>query len=195
MQLSDAIKSLVRVFDDNSLVISIFGQISEELYNLGDSERYFYMRGGMGLASSMALGVSITAPGKKVFALDGDGSIIMNIGSLASIAHYNPKNFYHIIIDNHVHGSIGGYNTFSAYTLNLAKAARGFGIESVFETSEKDMLDKHLKAIIKKDGPHIVVIETEFAKSSGKGHATRMNYVKERFMHSINSENPNLPDI
>ncbi|MEM3193044.1 MAG: thiamine pyrophosphate-dependent enzyme [Candidatus Parvarchaeota archaeon] len=195
MKLNDAINSLVNFFDDNSLVVCIFGQVSDELYKSGDSSKYFYMRGGMGLASSIALGVAITTPKKKVFALDGDGSLIMNIGSLASIAHYRPKNLYHIIIDNHVHGSVGGYDTFTASTLNLASVIKGFGIASVFETADKDQLDEHLKRIIKMDGPHAVVIKTEFEKSPGKGHATRMNYVKERFMYSINPENPNLPDI
>lgn len=195
MKLGEAIRSVVSVLDDDSLVVSIFGQISDELYNSGDNSKYFYMRGGMGLASSIALGIAITTPKKKVFAIDGDGSLIMNIGTLASIAHYKPKNLYHIIIDNHVHGSIGGYDTFASSTLNLAAVIKGFGIASVFETGNKNDLDEHLMYIIGMDGPHAVIINTKFEKSSGKGHATRMNYIKERFMHFIDPENPNLPDI
>lgn len=195
MKLNEAIESVVSILDDDSLVVSIFGQVSDELYNSGDNSKYFYMRGGMGLASSIALGIAITTPKKKVFALDGDGSVIMNIGTMASIAHYKPKNLYHIIIDNHVHGSIGGYDTFTSSTLNLAGVIKGFGIASVFETGIKNDLDEHLMHILKIDGPHAVIINTKFEKSSGKGHATRMNYIKERFMHFIDPENRNLPDI
>lgn len=195
MKLSEAIESIVSILDNDSLVVSIFGQVSDELYKSGDNSKYFYMRGGMGLASSIALGVAVTTPNKKVFALDGDGSLIMNLGSLASIAHYRPKNLYHIIIDNHVHGSIGGYETFTALSLNLAAVIKGFGITSVFETSDRNKLDEHLRQILEMDGPHAVIANTEFTKTSGKGHATRMNYIKERFMHSINAENPNLPDV
>lgn len=195
MKLSETINSVIKVLSDDSLVISIFGQISDELYKSGDSERYFYMRGGMGLASSIGIGVAMAVPDRNIFVLDGDGSLIMNIGTLATIAHYKPKNLYHIIIDNQTHGSIGGYETFTASSLKLAEVIKGFGIVSVHETFDRNTLDGILSRIIKENGPHEVVIKTEFEKSPGMGHATRMNYIKERFMKAINVNNPNLPDI
>lgn len=195
MKTEDVIKCIVDVLDDNSLVISIFGQVSDELYNSGDSAKYFYMRGGMGMASSIGMGIALARPEKKVFVLDGDGSLIMNIGSLASISHYKPANLYHVIINNRVHGSIGGYPTFASDTLNFKKVIEGFGIKSVFETSENDLLNNYIKSILKSNGPHEIIADTEFESSPGKGHATRMGYIKERFMKNIDEKNPNLPDV
>ena len=65
MKTEDVIKCIVDVLDDNSLVISIFGQVSDELYNSGDSAKYFYMRGGMGMASSIGMGIALARPEKK----------------------------------------------------------------------------------------------------------------------------------
>ena len=174
MKLSEAIDAIVRVLDENSLVIAIFGDISAELYKHGDSDRYFHLRGGMGLASSIGLGIAIARPEKKVFVLDGDGSLLMNLGTLATIAHYKPRNLYHIIINNKVLGSVGGYPTFTAFGLDLEKVIRGFGIKSVTTISDKHVLENYLRRIMNEDGPHEIVVEVEYEKSKGIGAATRL---------------------
>jgi thiamine pyrophosphate-dependent acetolactate synthase large subunit-like protein len=195
MRIAETIEAIMQSLDKDTLYISIFGEISEEIYKRGDRDSIFYMRGGMGLASSIGLGVSLGKPGRKVAVIDGDGSLIMNIGTLATIKHYAPQNFIHIVIDNKVHGSIGGYLTFSSSTLNFENVGHGFGLSSVKTVGTIKDLSFHLKSISSIPGPHFIIAQVEFEPSEGKGHAVRLNHIKERFMKSIEPNNINLTDI
>ena len=97
----------------NKPIIAANGYISRDLFNVRDKENNFYMIGSMGLASSIGLGVAIKNPKKRIFIFDGDGNILMNLGSLVTIGSIQPRNFIHIIFDNHVHESTGGQPTTS----------------------------------------------------------------------------------
>ena len=92
------------------LIICNLGLPSRELYSFNDKPSCFYMLGSMGMASSIGLGLAI-AQKKKVYAIDGDGSILMNLGSLTTIAHHAPHNYCLIIIDNKSYGSTGNQPT------------------------------------------------------------------------------------
>ena len=88
---------------ENSPIISANGFISRDLFNVNDKESNFYMIGSMGLASSIALGVAIKNPKKQIFVFDGDGNILLNLGSLVTIGSLKLKNLVHIIFDNASH--------------------------------------------------------------------------------------------
>jgi sulfopyruvate decarboxylase subunit beta len=117
---------------DDKLVVTIMGACAQELYDLGHKENFFYLQHAMGLASSVGLGLALHLPHERIVVLDGDGSVLMNLGTLATIARYRPKNLVHIIFDNGSLLSTGGFDshTTSGVT-DLAAIARGAGLERV----------------------------------------------------------------
>ena len=116
------------------LVVTIMGACAQELYDLGHRENFFYLQHAMGLAPSIGLGLALNLPHEKVLVLDGDGSVLMNMGGLATLARYRPANMTHIIFDNGSLLSTGGFtsHTTSGVT-DLATVARGAGIPNVYE--------------------------------------------------------------
>ncbi len=112
------------------------GACAQELYDLGHRESFFYLEHAMGLASSIGLGLALNLPTEKVVVLDGDGSVLMNLGGLATLARYHPPNLTHIIFDNGSLLSTGGFtsHTTSGIT-DLAAIARGAGCPKVWPVS------------------------------------------------------------
>jgi sulfopyruvate decarboxylase subunit beta len=135
MKRSQCIEALYGELDE-WLVVTIMGACAQELYDLGHRENFFYLEHAMGLASSIGLGLALNLPHERVLVLDGDGSVLMNLGTLATLARYRPKNLVHIIFDNGSLLSTGGFasHTTSGLT-DLAAMARGAGIPHVAAVS------------------------------------------------------------
>jgi sulfopyruvate decarboxylase subunit beta len=124
----------------DSLLVCNLGYPSRELYSVMDRKENFYMLGSMGLASSIGLGLALAKPDRKVIALDGDGSIIMNLGSLSTIASRAPDNYLLIILDNGVYGSTGDQPSATSGETNLGRVAEAAGIVNVREvTTARDL--------------------------------------------------------
>jgi sulfopyruvate decarboxylase subunit beta len=121
---------------EDKLVVTIMGACAQELYDCGHRENFFYLQHAMGLASSIGLGLALHLPQERIVVLDGDGSVLMNLGTLATIARYRPKNLVHIIFDNGSLLSTGGFasHTTSGVT-DLAAMARGAGLQRVSSVS------------------------------------------------------------
>src|SRR5579872_4762785 len=119
---------LQMIYDElqDKLVVTIMGACAQELYNLGHRENFFYLQHAMGLASSIGLGLALHRPSRRVIVLDGDGSVLMNLGTFATLARYRPKNMVHIVFDNGSLLSTGGFDshTTSGVT-DIAAIARG----------------------------------------------------------------------
>ena len=107
----------------NDVIVSANGFISRDLYSSLEKNTNFYMIGSMGLASSIALGIALKKPKKRIFVFDGDGNILMNLGSLVTIGAIQPKNLVHIIFDNKIHESTGGQPT-QSNKINISKIAK-----------------------------------------------------------------------
>jgi sulfopyruvate decarboxylase subunit beta len=135
MKRADCIEALYPELADR-LVVTIMGACAQELYDLGHRENFFYLQHAMGLASSIGLGLAMNLPHEKVVVLDGDGSVLMNMGGLATLARYRPANLTHIIFDNGSLLSTGGFasHTTSGIT-DLAAVARGAGCPNVFNAN------------------------------------------------------------
>lgn len=120
----------------DKLVVTIMGACAQELYDLGHCENFFYLQHAMGLASSIGLGLALNLPQEKVVVLDGDGSLLMNLGTLATLARYRPPNMTHIVFDNGSLLSTGGFasHTTSGIT-DLAAIATGAGVPNVASVS------------------------------------------------------------
>lgn len=116
----------------DKLIVTIMGACAQELYDLGHCENFFYLQHAMGLASSIGLGLALNLPDEKVIVLDGDGSVLMNLGTLTTLARYAPPNLIHIVFDNGSLLSTGGFasQTTSGIT-DLAAIARGAGVKNV----------------------------------------------------------------
>ena len=135
MKRAECIAMLYPELEDK-LVVTIMGACAQELYDLGHRENFFYLQHAMGLASSIGLGLALHLPQERIVVLDGDGSVLMNLGTLATIARYRPRNLVHIIFDNGSLLSTGGFDshTTSGVT-DLAAIAKGAGLQRVTSVS------------------------------------------------------------
>ena len=116
----------------DKLVVTIMGASAQELYNLGHRENFFYLQHAMGLASSIGLGLAMHLPAERVVVLDGDGSVLMNLGTFATLARYRPRNLIHIVFDNGSLLSTGGFDSHTTSGItDIAAIARGAGVEHV----------------------------------------------------------------
>jgi sulfopyruvate decarboxylase subunit beta len=124
------IDCLESIYDDlaECAVVTIMGAVAVELYSLGHRPNFFYLEHAMGLASSVGLGVALSQPDRKVVVIDGDGSVLMNLGGLTTLARYAPTNLTHIVFDNESLLSVGGFPTATSTGSDLSAIARGAGI-------------------------------------------------------------------
>ena len=182
MNRKEAIKFISEKIGHNP-IISANGFISRDLFESFDKNSNFYMIGSMGLASSIGLGIAIKNPKKKIYVFDGDGNILMNLGSLTTIGSFSPKNLVHIVFDNSSHESTGGQPTHTV-RISLAQIARATNY-SVFIADNKQSLDRILKKIIKTPGPIMIIIKIENSKHRSKRVSLTPIEIQNRFMHSL----------
>jgi sulfopyruvate decarboxylase subunit beta len=113
---------------ENRIVVTIMGAVAAELQSIGHRANFFYLQHAMGLASSMGLGIALAQPERQVVVFDGDGSILMNLGGLTTLARYRPANLVHVIFDNESLLSVGGFPTATATGSDLAGIAKAAGV-------------------------------------------------------------------
>jgi sulfopyruvate decarboxylase subunit beta len=113
---------------EECVVVTIMGAVSAELQSLGHRPNFFYLQHAMGLASSIGLGIALSRPELKVVVFDGDGSILMNLGSLTTLARNRPKNLLHVVFDNESLLSVGGFPTATATGSDIAGMAAAAGV-------------------------------------------------------------------
>ncbi len=124
------LECLEAVHDDlaGAAVVTNMGAVASELHGLGHRDTFFYLQHAMGLASSVGLGVALARPERPVVVLDGDGSVLMNLGTFATLARHGPPNLSHVVFDNGAYVSSGGTPTPTADGVDLAAVARASGI-------------------------------------------------------------------
>lgn len=167
MKRHEALKIISEYLNEDDLIVSSTGNLSRELFALADSNNVFYMMGSMGLASSIALGLAICLPDRKIIAIEGDGSLLMCLGSVATIGHYAPSNLIHIILDNEAYDSTGGQPSVSD-TANLDKIAENVGYKIIRRIDCKDKLEKVCKNDIRLSGPVFIQIKVKLGGISDK---------------------------
>src|SRR2546421_2338974 len=139
MLREDALKAIYPELEQR-IVVTIMGAVAAELYMLGHRHNFFYLEHAMGLASSMGLGIALAMPEHKVIVIDGDGSLLMNLGTLSTMARYRPGNLLHIVFDNESLLSVGGFPTATSTGTDVAGIARASGAPSVMEANTPDSL-------------------------------------------------------
>jgi sulfopyruvate decarboxylase subunit beta len=162
------------------LVVCNIGYPSRELYGLGDRPTFFYMLGSMGLASSIGLGLALNTD-RRVVALDGDGSVLMNLGTLATIGNEAPANYTLLIVDNGSYGSTGDQPTFTAGRTRLAEMARGAGVAQVFDVSGEEAATT-LRQCLAEPGPQVIVARVEPGSVPGQIIPLAPTAIRDRFM-------------
>jgi sulfopyruvate decarboxylase subunit beta len=123
----DALRALYPRLEE-SVVVTIMGAVAAELQSIGHRPNFFYLQHAMGLASSLGLGIALSRPRDRVIVLDGDGSLLMNLGSLTTLARYRPSNLLHVVFDNESLLSVGGFPTATATGTDLAGVAAAAGV-------------------------------------------------------------------
>lgn len=159
MRRYETIKAIVEELNGSEAVISSTGFMSRELFTRHDNTQNFYMTGSMGLASSLGLGIAVSKPGKKVIIIDGDASLLMNFGSLATIGYFKPKNLLHIVLDNGVYDSCSGEKSISN-TAQFARVAEIVGYRMIKKVGSVLTLKKALGGCFKnKNGPIFLLVK------------------------------------
>ena len=122
--------ALRAVYDrlEGSAVVTIMGAVAAELQSIGHRPNFFYLQHAMGLASSVGLGIALSKPDVPVVVFDGDGSVLMNLGGLSTLARYKPPNLLHVVFDNESLLSVGGFPTATGTGTRLAEVAAAAGV-------------------------------------------------------------------
>jgi thiamine pyrophosphate-dependent acetolactate synthase large subunit-like protein len=183
MTRSDAISLISGALTDEPVVVSL-GHPAYELFASGDRPLNFYTWGSMGLTSSIALGLALARPDRRVVALDGDGSLLMNLGSLATIATCSPTNLLVFVLDNGQYGTTGGQQTATARGADLDAAARAMGVARTATVCDPTGLQGALDASRKDPGPWVIVVKVDESAPTSKPPLDCV-FIKLRFMAAL----------
>jgi len=168
----------------NDLVIASLGHPAYDLFAAGDHDTYFYTWGSMGLASSVGIGLAMAQPDRRVVVLDGDGSLLMNLGSLATIGWVRPANLVVIVWDNGLYGTTGGQDTATAHGTDLDAAARAMGISATATVKTLAELDHAMARSRSQSGPWVIVAKVDESAPAVKPPQDCV-FIKQRFMAAI----------
>ena len=178
----EAVEIIAKNIDGNPIV-SANGFISRDLFQVSDKESNFYMIGSMGLASSIGLGIALKNPNKLIFVFDGDGNILMNLGSLVTIGSLKPKNLIHVVFDNNSHESTGNQPTNSS-KINLEKLAKETHYK-IFVIKSKIKLFSILKKIKDLNGPIFLLIKISTSKERSERVSWKPKTIRDRVIKSL----------
>ncbi len=171
----EVIRRLVN-FSENDILVSTTGKISRELFEIretnGQNHNHDFLTvGSMGHSSSIALGIAVQKPDRKIWCIDGDGALLMHMGALAVIGANNPKNFIHVVINNEAHESVGGMPTAAKFVnLPLVAEACGYSYAATVDSYEK--LEKQLNYIKNHQQLSFLEIKTSITSKKNLGRPT-----------------------
>lgn len=164
---AQAMAAILDLLTDQPVIICN-GFPSREAHKIADRPTHFYMIGSMGVAAAIGLGVALCKPQKQVVVFDGDGNVLMGMGTLATIGSLKPKNFMHVVFDNEVYGSTGNQPTISN-VVRLEQVAKAAGYVHVERVREREDIVYEFKDLLKKDGPSMLLIKVnELAEDVGR---------------------------
>lgn len=169
---------------EHSVVVTIMGAVAAELQSIGHRPHFFYLQHAMGLASSLGLGIALVRPDLRVIVLDGDGSLLMNLGGLTTLARYRPRNLVHVVFDNESLLSVGGFPTATSTGSDLAGIAHAAGVPRTITVRTPDALATALEDAIAADALSTIVakVEAHYAPPARTvGFVTELSLLENRF--------------
>ena len=175
LKREEAVETIVQ-YADRDIIVSTTGKTSRELFEIRErnqqSHAYDFLTvGSMGHSSSIALGIALNKPNKTVWCIDGDGAVLMHMGSMAVIGAKKPENLIHVVINNGSHESVGGMPTV-ADTVNLPEIATACNYSSVFSVSSKEELEEVLLSLAEQLKPVFIEVKSAIGSRSDLGRPT-----------------------
>jgi sulfopyruvate decarboxylase subunit beta len=168
----------------DEVVVTNLGQATLDMQQIADRALNFYTFGSMGQCSAIAMGIAVSRPDARVISLDGDGSMLMNLGQLCTVANTAPPNLAIVVWDNEVHQTTGGQPTATSMRSSLAGVARGAGIEKVLEPQNEEEVTAAFDRILSEEGPFFVLVKVDAGPAGGFMQRDQLGY-KLRFMQAL----------
>ncbi len=180
----DLTKRLVAQLKHDEAVIGGIGNANFDLWASGQRPQNFYMLGSMGLAIPIALGVALAQPGRHVIALEGDGSLLMQLGCLATVAERGPKNLTMVVWDNGIYQITGSQPTPGAATADIVAIARGAGIANSAWAADESDFDRLVTSALEGGAPSLIVVRIDGKPAIGATDRDPVQ-IRERFMRGL----------
>ena len=176
MKREEALEIILRNLDDNTIVVSTTGKTSREIFEIREKngqshEQDFLTVGSMGHCSAIALGIALAKPHRQVVCIDGDGAMLMHLGSLTSIATLKPNNFRHILMNNEVHESVGGQKT-AAKELDMTAIVNSLGSSKIFNAKTPADLEQKFIDFVSCPGPSFLEVKIQSGSRENLGRPT-----------------------
>ena len=178
MRRIDALTTIYPKIED-LIVVTIMGAVAAELQSIGHRPNFFYLQHAMGLASSMGLGIALSRPERQVIVFDGDGSLLMNLGGLTTLARYRPRNLVHVVFDNESLLSVGGFPTATSTGSDLAGIAAAAGVPRTATVRTLDEFEQVFSEALAAHDLTTVVAKVEAVGPAG--FVTDLGLLENRF--------------
>src|SRR5213594_2334093 len=178
MKRLDALRAIYSFLEDR-VVVTIMGAVAAELQSIGHRANFFYLQHAMGLASSIGLGIALTRPDRQVIVLDGDGSVLMNLGGLTTLARYRPRNLTHVVFDNQSLLSVGGFPTATATGSDLAAIAAAAGVPRTATVHGLEEFRAGFEAALR--GGELSVLVAKVEATGPSKYVTDLGLLENRF--------------
>jgi thiamine pyrophosphate-dependent acetolactate synthase large subunit-like protein len=181
MNRFDLTSRLVAKLKKQEAVIGGIGNTNFDLWATGQRPQNFYMLGSMGLTFPIALGVALAQPNRRVFALEGDGSLLMQLGCLSTIATLKPKNLIMIVMDNGVYQITGAQPTPAAAATDLIAVAIGSGLTNSSWAADEDDFERLIDQSLDASEPMLIGVRIDDKPGTGSTRRDPVQ-IRERFM-------------
>ena len=182
-------KRLVGKLKRDEAVIGGIGNTNFDLFSAGHRPQNFYMLGSMGLAFPIALGVALAQPKRRVIGLEGDGSLLMQLGCLSTIAMLAPKNLTMVVMDNGIYQITGSQPTPAAASADLVAIAIASGLSNSSWAADEEDFERLLEQSLVNDGPTLIGVRIDDKPGTGTTRRDPVQ-IRERFMHGLGVRQP-----
>ncbi|PJG57218.1 hypothetical protein CVM73_02110 [Bradyrhizobium forestalis] len=189
MNRFDVTSRLIAKLRDEEAVIGGIGNTNFDLWAAGHRPQNFYMLGSMGLAFPIALGVALAQPDRRVFALEGDGSLLMQLGALSTIATLKPKNLTMIVMDNGIYQITGAQPTPAANVADIVAIAIGSGLANSAWAADEEDFERLVDDAMAASEPSLIAVRIDDKPGVGTTRRDPVQ-IRERFMHGLGVREP-----
>ena len=189
MNRFDLTSRLIAKLKNEEAVVGGIGNTNFDLWAAGHRPQNFYMLGSMGLAFPIALGVALAQPKRRVFALEGDGSLLMQLGSLSTIAALAPKNLTMVVMDNGVYQITGAQPTPGAAVSDVVAIALGSGLANSAWAADEEDFERLIEQSLSASAPTLIGVRIDDKPGVGTTRRDPVQ-IRERFMHGLGVRQP-----
>ncbi|WP_439374371.1 thiamine pyrophosphate-dependent enzyme [Bradyrhizobium sp. PMVTL-01] len=189
MNRFDVTSRLIAKLKHEEAVIGGIGNTNFDLWAAGHRSQNFYMLGSMGLAFPIALGVALAQPERRVFALEGDGSLLMQLGALSTIAMLKPKNLIMIVMDNGIYQITGAQPTPAAGVADIVAIATGSGLANSGWAADEEDFERLVEEAMSASEPSLIAVRIDDKPGVGTPRRDPVQ-IRERFMHGLGVREP-----